>query len=410
MKRRDFHRTALAVGAAGFPGIQTLSTVGANNRIRIAVIGCGVRGSQHIPDIIQCQDMGVELSHVCDVWSIARDRAVASAQSRGQKTAPKAVENYEDILNDPSVDAVVIATPDFSHAKILKEAAEAGKDGYCEKPFAVDLKEGVAAVNAVRANKRVVQIGAQWRSDGNYIAGANAVHSGVLGKITRISIAQNFIQPRWRKDYSDVKKDDVNWDLFQLHHAKKPFSAKRFKRWYLYRDYTNGLPGLWLSHYLNAVAWYMQDLFPYEVTASAAVLLWNQDDPDDDRETADTLSAILDYPSGFQLNISMSLCNSADTHFIVYGTNGKLDVQKRILSGDGGAGDEQIQEAKTLEPVKNVASHMRNWLECIRTREDPCCSIEYGLSHSVAGIMVAESNRVGKRLKYDPQKREILYG
>lgn len=408
MKRRDFHRTAIAVGASGFVGFQTLSAIGANDRIRVAVIGCGVRGSQHIPDILECKDLGVEISHVCDVWSVAREKAVALVKSNGQENAPKAVENYRDVLSDPNVDAVTIATPDFSHAPILKEAAEAGKDGYCEKPFAVDLKEGLAAFDAVRANKRIVQTGTQWRSDGSYIAGAEAVQSGVLGKITRIAISQNFFEPRWRKEYSDVKKEDVDWNLFQLGHSDNPFSAKRFKRWYLYRDYTNGLPGLWLSHYLNAVAWYMQDLFPREVVSSAAVLLWNRDNPDDDRQTADTLSAILDYPAGFQLNISMSLCNSADTHFIVYGTNGKLDVIKRILSGDGGGGAKQIKESKTLEPVKNVTSHMHDWLECIRSRKEPRCGVDFGLSHAVAGIMVSESNRLGKRLRYDPEKREIV--
>ncbi len=406
MKRRDFHRTSIAMGAVGLSAMQASSVVGANDKINIAVIGCGVRGGQHIPDIIKFSDTGARVSHVCDVWSVARDQAVASAKEKGQKQAPKAVEDYNQIINDPDIDAVVVATPDISHATILKEAVLAGKDGYCEKPFAVNLADGLAAVDAVRAKKRIVQVGTQWRSDGNYITGANAVHSGVLGNITRISISQNFNQARWRKNYSSVKKDDVNWDLFQFGKSNKPFSAKRFRRWYLYRDYTNGLPGLWLSHYLNAVAWYMQDLYPLEVVSSGAVLRWNKDDPDDDRETADTLSAILDYPSGFQLNISMSLCNSADTHFIVYGSNGKLDVQKRILSGDGGVGKKQIKAEKILDPAKSD-HHMKNWIDCIRSRQDPRCSIEYGLSHSVAGIMIAESNLTGKRLRYDAEKRTI---
>lgn len=408
MKRRDFNRTALAASAGSLTGLPSLFALGANDRIRVALLGCGVRGSQHISDIMQCKDMGVEISHVCDVWSVARERAVSLVKNAGQEQVPKAAENYREVLSDPNVDAVVIATPDFSHAPILQEVAEAGKDGYCEKPFATDLKEGLAAFDSVRANKRIVQVGTQWRSDGNYMAGAEAVQSSVLGKITRIAISQNFFEPRWRKEYSDVKEGEVNWKLFQLGRADTPFSAKRFKRWYLYRDFTNGLPGLWLSHYLNAVAWFMQDLFPREVISSAGVLLWDKDDPDDDRQTADTLSAILDYPSGFQLNISMSLCNSADTHFIIYGTNGRYDVLKRILSGEGGGGAAQIKETKTLEPIQNVTSHMRNWLECIRSRKEPRCSIEYGLSHAVAGIMTAESNRLGRRLRYDAEKREIL--
>ncbi len=410
MKRRDFHRALFHAGTATLPLFHTWPSLGANDQIRVAVIGCGVRGSQHIPDIVQCKDMGIVISHVCDVWSVAREKAVALVRKAGQEQIPQSVENYQDLLSDPHVDAVVIATPDFGHAQILKEAAEAGKDGYCEKPFATRLQDALSALDAVRANHRIVQVGTQWRSDGKYIAGADAVRSGILGKITRVAISQNFHEPRWRKDYSDVQENAVNWPAFELGRSHTPFSAKRFKRWYLYRDYTNGLPGLWLSHYLNAVAWYMQDLFPDRVVSSASVLYWNTDDPDDDRQTADTLSAILDYPSGFQLTISMSLCNSADTHFVVYGTDGKLDVLNQVLSGDGGAGPRQIKAPQTLEPVKNISSHMQNWFECIRTRKDPRCNVEYGFSHAVAGIMIAESNLTGKRLRYNSQKREIGEG
>jgi len=403
VKRRDFHRTAIAMGAWGLTAAQAASVQGANDRIRVAVIGCGVRGSQHIPDILECRKMGVEISHVCDVWRGARE-AAAAAVKKGQDTPVQAVEDYRSILSSPETGAVVIATPDFSHAKILKEAAEAGKDAYCEKPMAVNLQEALAAVDAVRANRRVVQSGTQYSSDGNFIACANAVQSGVLGKITRIAISQNFNEPRWRKDYDDVREQDVNWPLFELHHGAHPFSAKKFRRWYLYRDYTNGLPGLWMSHFLNAVAWFMQDLFPAQAACSAAVLRWG----DDGRETEDSLSAILDYPSGFQLNFSMSLCNAADTHFIIYGSNGKLDVWNRELSGDGGDGPDQIKEKRVLAPENPPNSHMADFLDCVRSRKDPRCPVEMGLAHSVAGILCAESNRLGKRLRYDREKREIV--
>lgn len=394
----------LALGGVVIPGFQAVFSAGANDRIRLAILGCGVRGMDLIGDVAVCKKLGVEISHVCDVWKNARDAAVGKVE-KVQGTAPKAVVDYQEVLSSPDVDAVAIATPDFGHAKILKEAAEAGKDAYVEKPMAVDLKEAREAVDAVRANKRVVQAGTQWRSDGNFIGCAKVAHSGILGRVTRIAIAQNFHEPRWRKDYSMVREEDVHWEQFQLHRPQKPFSAKRFRRWYLYRDYTNGLPGLWMSHYLNLVAWYMQDMFPETAVASANVYLWRQGD--DDRETADTLSCIYEYPSGFQLNFSMSLCNSADTHCVLYGTNGKLDVWKRTISGDGGAGPDQIKEEQVI-PQEPTTSHMWDFLECVRTREDPRSSVEMGYAHSVAGIMCAESIRTGQRLRYDREQREIL--
>ena len=252
MKRRDFHKSALSLGACSLAATQSHTIHGANDRVRIAILGCGVRGSSHISDLLRLQDPAVEISHVCDVWSRAREQAAARIENNKGK-APAAVSNYEEVLSSSEVDAVIIATPDFQHARMLREAAEAGKDAYCEKPMATDLKEAVAAVDAVREHKRVVQVGTQWRSDPHFVACAKAIQSGVLGRITRIAIAQNFHEPRWRKPYNDVQKQDVDWDRFQMHAPAHDFDPKRFKRWYLYQEYTNGLPGLWMSHFLNLV-------------------------------------------------------------------------------------------------------------------------------------------------------------
>lgn len=404
MKRREFNKSILAMGTAAFPVIQAIPSKAGGERIRVAIIGCGVRGSQHISEIAPCKELNVEISHVCDVWQPAREQAAKRVEEL-MDNKPKQVIDYTDILKDPAVDAVTIATPDIGHAQILKEAAEAGKDVYCEKPMAIDLEEANQAVDAVRANKRVVQCGTQWHSDPNYAGCAKVAHSGVLGKITRIAISQNFHEPRWRKEFSTVKEQDVNWDLFQMKRVEGPFSAQKFKRWYLYRDYTNGLPGLWMSHYLNLVAWLMKDPIPATAVASGKVYLWG----DDGRQTSDTLSAIYDYPSGFQLNFSMSLCNSADTHCTVYGTNGKLDVINRKLSGDGGAGDDRIKEETNVEPVK-LTSHFWNFFECMRSRQDPRSSIDMGYAHAAAGIMCAESIRSGKRVTYDFSKRALIFG
>lgn len=400
MQRRTFSKMAISMSAFGAASASR-NALGANDRVRVAVLGCGVRGIQLINDLAACRDLGAEVSHVCDVWKPARERAVAHTEDRFGHPA-SALINYEDALSDAEVDAVVIATPDFSHARILREALDAGKDAYCEKPMAVDLAEGVAAVDAARQRQRVVQVGTQWRSDGAFIACAQAAHSGVLGRVTRLAISQNFMEPRWRKSYDDVRQEDIDWGRFLLHAPQQPFDPARFKRWYLFRDFTNGLPGLWMSHYYNLVGWLMEDPFPKYCSAHGAVYLWDEDG----RETADTLAAILDYPKGWQLTFSMSLCNSADTHCKLYGTNGLLSVWDRTLSGEGGAGPNRIEETTQLEPIPST-SHMRNWIECLYSREDPRTPVEMGLAHSVAGIMTAESILQGKRLTYDAVTRTI---
>ncbi len=403
MKRREFSKTTAAAGVLTVTGMNALQSMGANDRIRVGIIGCGVRGGSHISMIMGCRKQGlnVEISHICDVWSVHRNQAVEAIQKQ-QGKAPIAVVDYKEILSCDDVDAITIATPDHTHSRIMKEAAEAGKDIYVEKPMAIDLKGACESVDAAKKNGRVVQAGTQWRSDPNYIGCAETIQSGVLGKITRAAISQNFIQPRWRKDYSSVKKEDVDWPRFIMDAPKRPFDAKRLRRWYLYRDYSNGLPGLWMSHYLNFVSWCMEDPFPAYGVASGQVYLWG----DDGRQTSDTLSAILDYPKGWQLNFSMSLCNSADTHCVFYGTNGKLEALKRKLSGDGGAGPDQIKGESDVKPVPSTG-HMHNFLECVRTREQPRSNVDAGFSHAVSGIMVAEAIRTGRRVVFDPAKREF---
>ncbi len=401
MKRREFAKQSILVGALASGRISLASRPNANDTLGVAVIGCGSRGSGHLREVIECEDLNVEIRAVVDVWKAARERAAQTVENT-QGNKPDILEDYRELFDRKDIDAVTIATPDFSHARILKELAQAGKNVYCEKPMAVDLEEANAAVDAVNKNDCIVQIGTQWRSDGNFIACADVVKSGVLGHITRVQISQNFNQPRWRKDYSEVKREEVNWNRFQMHATPRSFDPKRFKRWYLYHDYTNGLPGLWMSHYLNLVAWYMDDLYPAAVCASGNVYHWDEDG----RQTSDTLGTILNYPKGWQLNFSMSLCNSADTHCIFYGTNGKLDVWNQVLSGDGGAGDNKIQEETKIEAVAST-SHMHDFLNCVRTRNEPRCPIRMGYAHSVAGIMVAESIRRGQRLGFDATKREL---
>jgi hypothetical protein len=214
------------------------------------------------------------------------------------------------------------------------------------------------------ANSGSLQVGTSGAATGLTSPGGSGA-IGRSGKITRIAIAQNSWTPRGRKISTSPGCPGELGNYSTSAPIPPAFSAKRFKRWYLYRDYTNGLPGLWLSHYLNAVAWYMQDLFPAEVVSSASVLLWNRDDPDDDRETADTLSAILDYPSGFQLNIAMSLCNSADTISSCTETNGKLMCKNAFFLAMAVAVPTRSKKQKPSNPQKMFSSHMHNWLECI---------------------------------------------
>ncbi len=231
-----------------------------------------------------------------------------------------------------------------------------------------------------------------------------------LGHISRITASANFNQPRWARNYSNCKAEDVDWDAFLFNRPKRPFDARLLRRWHLFREFTNGLSGLWMSHYIDVVHLLTGAKHPACAVSLGGVYVWK-----DGRQTTDTFHTILEYPEGFLFDWGMSLGNSAGNHMAVFGTDGMVDIgtnylspKSLALSKDGASKDSKL-EPKTIaaEPTKD---HMANWLECLRSRQAPNADIEYGHQHAVATIMAGLALETGRRQKYDPQKREIYAG
>lgn len=389
ISRRHFVATAASATAV----------LGANDRVRVGAIGTGGRGSALMKDLSACAN--VEVTAVCDVYNANRERAAAVArQTWGSQ--PFETTQYRALLDRKDVDAVYIATPDFSHPIILKAAVEAGKDVYCEKPMAVEIAPARAAYQAVKASKQVVQIGTQRRSDGQFIAASKIIQSGVLGKITRVDISMNFQEPRWRRDYSHIQASEVDWKQFRAQRPDKPFNAREFREWQLLRDYTNGIAGLWMCHFIDTIAWFMEDPYPAGAVANGGVYLWR-----DGRETSDVFHALLDYPKGFLVSFAMSLTNSAGIRNLWFGTKGTLDADQWVLSGEGSKDKDRIRTATRIEP-EAVNSHMQNFIECIRTRGTPRASIEAGFSHAVACCMAAQALETGRKIHFDAQRLDLV--
>jgi predicted dehydrogenase len=375
---------------------------GANNRIRIGLIGAGGRGTDHLKELHRLKDLNLAVTEVCDVWSVARERASAFVeQSFGSK--PKTTTRYEELLASPDVDAVIIAAPDFTHPILLKAAVEAGKDAYVEKPFATDFQLAKAAYQAVKASTQVVAAGTQRRSEGRYIAAARFVQSGALGKVTRVEFAMNFQQPRWqRPKLDDVREQDVDWKAFQMGRIDRPFDPSLLREWQLHAETTNGIPGLWMSHFIDLVPWFLNDPYPAGAVSNGGVFLWK-----DGRKTSDIFYTVLDYPKETMVMFEMSLTNSAGIRNQWFGTNGTLDCEKWVASGEGSEQKDRIAAPISIEPeVTN--SHMQNFLECIRSRGKPRADVEAGFSHAVAGIMSSEALKHGRRIRFDPQRLELI--
>ena len=371
------------------------------DRIRIGIIGAGWRGQSLMKDIEACRDLNVAVTAVCDIYRPNREKA-ADAAHKAWGAAPRTTVSYEELLGWRDVDAVIIATPDFGHSRILKAAVEAGKDAYCEKPMGTDFAEAKAAWQAVRQSGRVVQIGTQRRSDGKYIAMANLVRAGKLGKVTRVETCVNFQEPRWRRDHSEIRAENVAWDQFLLHAPKRDFDARRLREWQLFSDYTNGIPGLWMSHFIDLVPWFLGDPFPAGAVANGGVFLWK-----DGRQTSDVFCALLDYPTGVLVTFAMSLTNSAGNRNHWYGTLGTLDMDSFTMDGSGSSMKDRIAGKVSVQP-EEVNSHMANFIECLRSRQRPRADIDAGFQHAVAGCMAARALEEGRRIRFDPQRIELI--
>jgi len=371
-----------------------------SGRIGVAIIGTGNRGLAHLRDLAKLADR-VALTAVCDVYRPNREQAAQRA-AKTWGASPYETADYREVLARRDVDAVIIATPAFSHSRILQHAVEAGKDAYCEKPMGTVFAEAKAAYLAVKKSKQVVQIGTQRRSEGAYVAAARLVQSGMLGPITRIDASVNFQEPRWRRDYSQVKPEDVAWGPFLMHLPPRAFDARRWREWQLFGDYTNGIAGLWMSHFSDVVHWFMDELYPSGAVANGGVFYWK-----DGRETEDVFHALLDYPKGFLFSFAMSLTNSAGNRNLWHGARGTLDMDALTVSGEGSRLPNRIKEAINIEPEK-VSSHLEDFLECVRTRGTPRADIQAGFSHAVAGVMASEGLRLGRRVRFDAGRLELI--
>jgi predicted dehydrogenase len=321
-------------------------------------------------------------------------------------------------------------------------AAEAGKDAYCEKPMANNLDEAKAARDAVLSRKLVVQIGTQHRSEPYQAAVRDLIATGALGHISKVEIVWNYHGPRWRgrPEVKQIREEDTDWRKWLLNKPYRPFDPRAYFEFRLYRDFSSGIPDQWMSHAIDMVHHLTGDPFPHSAVAHGGVFAWR-----DGRETPDTFQALLEYPKGFLVSYSTSFGNDSDSFTRIMG-------DKATLVNIGGEGSQRwklVEEKGTHEsnpflhraerhiklnaterhgmswsqklltgavektygalPFTSDAnpSHMRNWLECLRTRNQPNASVVQGLAQSAAVILAVRSQQEGRRLYWNNQTEEI---
>jgi predicted dehydrogenase len=400
--RREFLATGVGLAAAAL----TTSRVGAspNDRIRLGIVGCGGRGTYLLNQALAAAPAQLEIVALCDVWSVAREKMAALVAEKLPGQKPRLVARHQELLEIPSLDGVIIATPDFAHPGVLVDVVRAGKDAFVEKPLSARLEDAVAALDAVEASKQIVQVGTQRRSDPRFQAAAEYVKSGALGPICKIETAWNRNVPSWRRPVDMVKREDVDWEQYQMYHAKRPFDPVRYRCWHWFYEYTTGLVGLLGSHMIDVALWFMNDPFPVSAVALGDILTWK-----DGRQISDTAEYVFEFPRGWLLTFSSRLGSGPESDYeIFYGQERTLDTRDWISrpaanERPDGATDVALPVAATVEH-----GHVGNWLDCMRSRQTPNAPIQVGYAHAVACCLGREAERTGRKMRYDAATRRIV--
>jgi predicted dehydrogenase len=361
-------------------------------------------------------------------------------------TEPKLYKYSDEMLANPDIDAVMIATGDHQHAKLCVEVVEAGKDCYVEKPFANVLSEAKAARAAVKKSKQVVQMGTQHRSQPYPLAVRDIIKSGRIGDIVRITQEWNVNQPRWRhirqlddgKTPTLLKEEDTDWKRWLLGKPYRPFDPHVYLEFRLYRDFSSGIFDQWLSHASDLVHLWTDETHPVSAAATGGVLTWK-----DGRENPDNVTVSLIYPKGFLYTYSTTFSNSYRSFSRIQGRNGTIEnyggegASLFLVTKEGGSHEidpegsarprytappamgpsqdapEILKLPNTREPDSTGPSdddldHLMNWLNAMRDRKEPNATVDHGFSHAIVCIMAAQSYWSGKRLYWDPSAEEIV--
>ncbi len=441
MTRRGFLKTsamtAAAIGAAQVATGRVARAAGANDRVRVGVVGFSDRfRSTLLPSFLaHHREMNFDVVAVSDLWSRRREQGKAELEKAFGHPIETFVNNEALYEKAKDLDAVIISTADFQHALHAVEACKAGKDAYVEKPLAETMDDANAVLEAVRRNKRIVQIGSQRRSGANYQTAAEYIRAGKFGPIVAVELLWNVNQPgRWRRPslVKSIRQEDTDWSRFLMNRPKAAWDPRKYLEFRLFWPYSSGIPGQWMCHQIDTVHWFSGLAYPRSVAVNGGIYVWK-----DGRANADTLTAVLDYgpaddpATGFQVIFSSRMTNSAGGIKEVYYSNGgTLDLDKNRISSEGGLSEGSAREmglapnqlapldlnGPKVETAANTggdpltSNHMRNWMECVRSRREPNAPIEAGYHHSIAVVMTNAAFRTRQQAVFDPARKQVLAG
>ncbi len=413
LSRRQFVGAGASFGASSLLAgrASASSASGANQRVRLGVIGVGNRGTQVSKAFLAHKD--VELVAVCDVYQPYLNRAVSTFAPKATKFA-----DFRKMLERKDIDAVLIATPDHWHALQTIMACRAGKDVYVEKPLSITIHEGRRMVEVANKTKRIVQVGTHRRSSAVWQKAIEVIHSGILGKITMCQAyrTNNMAPNGIGKLKTTSPPKDLDWNMWLGPRPFREFQANiapyKFRWW---NEYSSQF-GNWGVHYFDVMRWALEEESPKSVCAMGGNYAVQ-----DDRTIPDTAQAIYEFGSGtlalFGTYEAFGNSMLKSGEFEIRGTNGTLFKDGsgiHVLPESRG----QFQSKKPLGKKLDInmkssnhadtVAHTRNFLDCIKSRKKPNADIETGHHSTTMSLLANISLEAKQRLDWNIDDEKFI--
>jgi len=414
--RREFLKQGvLGAAASGLAAGQASALEGPaapSDRVVLALIGAGRQGMGLLKAFGEQKD--ARLAAVCDVYAPHREKA-------REASGAEACADFRRVLDRPDIDAVVVATPDHWHPLMTVMACQAGKDVYVEKPVSVAVGEGRKMVEAAGKHRRVVQVGTQQRSGVHFQHAVEIVRSGRLGKVTLVRTwnVDNSFPEGIGNPPDSAPPPDLDWEMWLGPAPRVPFNSNRFgvrpDAWSSFRwfwDYAGGMMTDWGVHLLDIVQWAMDAEAPRAVWASGGKLALQ-----DNRETPDTLTVSFEYP-GFVAVYENRVCNGRpfDGHgygITFHGSEATLFVDREgfeLIPEWGSEGPRRTTRTDALREGSSnpqVATHVRNFLDCVKSRERPVSDVEVGHRSTTTCLLANIAYRTGRKVHWDAAREQV---
>ena len=392
LSRRRALRFATAMTAASYSRV-----MGANERIQLGLIGCGGRGTGVMGTFMNTNQ--VDVTAVCDVYGDRIDRAQQKA------TKAQGFNDHRKLLAAKNVDAVLIATPDHWHSGCAIDALNAGKDVYVEKPLTLTIEEGPHIVKAARVNNRICQVGMQQRSGQIYLqAKREYFDTGKLGKIT---MARTW----WHGNGAHLQKaperlaqqpSNLDWARFLGPVKWRDWDPQRFWNFRAYLEFGGGQVTDLFTHWIDVVHMFMGQDNPISASAAGGILQYK-----DGRTAPDTINVLLEYPKEWTATFEATLAPGIKGAGVeMCGTEGRLFItrsQFEFYPAERGAPPVIVKS-----PRDQTIDHVENFLDCCRSRKLPNGDVYIGHRSAAASHLGNIAYLQRRRLRYNPDREEIL--